>query len=279
MVVAHSSPVTGAMGREAASPHLAEIPRVSAPSAAEFRREYENPAHPVVLTGLIDDWPALECWSPEYFSEQFGECRITAAVMRGEEITASAEAGFSYVEESVAECMAALRAPGAGSRYLASPVELFPERLREDYRVPVYCAGAPWLRSKVWAGTPGMRSPLHRDLAHNLYAQVSGRKHWALFAPGEGGNLYPASLFSRVPNGSRADALLPDLERFPRLAKARGLCCTLEPGEVLYLPSLWWHQTRAETLSMSMNFWWARGALALAARSSDLAKRLLGISR
>ena len=279
MAAVLTSPTSRAAGRDAAPTlDLAQIPRVPAPSVADFRRDYESAAQPVILTGLIDDWPALERWSTQYFSESFGECEITAAVMAGEEITRSAWAGLSYVQESVAACMDAVAAADAGTRYLASPVELFPEKLREDYRPLPYCEGAPWRRSKVWVGTPGMRSPLHRDLPHNLYAQVSGRKLFVLFAPEEGGNLYANSLLSSVPNGSQADALLPDFERFPRLGQARGVTCTLEPGEVLYMPSLWWHQTRAETISMSMNFWWARGALAWAARGSALAKRILGIS-
>lgn len=255
-----------------------ELARIAAPDPEVFRRDYETPAQPVILTGLTDEWPALARWSPRYFSEQFGDCEITAAVMQGEEITRSARAGLAYVQESVAACMEAIVSGSGGTRYLASPVESFPENLQGDYRPLPYCEGAAWQRSKVWVGTPGMRSPLHRDLPHNLYAQVSGRKTFVLFAPEEGRHLYSGSVLSSVPNGSRADALSPDFERFPLLGQARGLACVLEPGEVLYLPSLWWHQTRAETVSMSMNFWWARGALAWLARGSALAKRILGIS-
>ena len=35
-----------------------------------------------------------------------------------------------------------------------------------------------------------------------------------------------------------------DLRRFPALARARGLETTLEPGEVLWLPSYYYHHVR-----------------------------------
>lgn len=253
------------------------IERIGAPAAKEFRRTYERSGKSVIVTGLVESWPALSRWSPEYFARECGQSRVRAAVMSADEVARDAQAGLRYVEESVAACMRSIS--GGGDRYLSSAIEDFPAALRADIGTLPYVEGAPWQRSKVWAGSQGMRSPLHRDLAHNLYVQLVGRKHFVLFPPEERSRLYANSLFSKIPNGSRADALSPDYAQFPRLREARGFSCTLAPGEVLYLPSLWWHQTRAETVSMSVNFWWARGPLAGLAWGADLAKRAMGLSR
>ena len=50
----------------------------------------------------------------------------------------------------------------------------------------------------------------------------------------------------------------PDLERFPALARARGLETTLEPGDVLWLPSFYWHYVRQldeGSPNLSVNCW------------------------
>src|SRR5690349_5471344 len=44
---------------------------------------------------------------------------------------------------------------------------------------------------------------------------------------------------------------------------------TLNPGEVLFLPSRWWHHVRSLERALSVNFWWAKGWLALVARAAE----------
>ena len=47
----------------------------------------------------------------------------------------------------------------------------------------------------------------------------------------------------------------PDYERFPLAREAQALECTVEEGELLYLPAGWVHQVRALGESLSMNLW------------------------
>ena len=42
----------------------------------DFHRKYYVVNKPVVLEGLMDSWPALACWSPEYFRERIGDVMI-----------------------------------------------------------------------------------------------------------------------------------------------------------------------------------------------------------
>lgn len=40
------------------------------------------------------------------------------------------------------------------------------------------------------------------------------------------------------------DPLNPDLERYPQYRRARPLRCSVKAGEMLYLPSLWFHHVQ-----------------------------------
>jgi hypothetical protein len=54
-----------------------------------------------------------------------------------------------------------------------------------------------------------------------------------------------------VGQGARGGGGLPMqavLERYPHFRRARGLSVVLEPGDALYIPSLWWHEVVSEVL-------------------------------
>ncbi|RZA16839.1 MAG: cupin-like domain-containing protein, partial [Lysobacteraceae bacterium] len=52
----------------------------------------------------------------------------------------------------------------------------------------------------------------------------------------------------------------PDLARHPRFADAWAAARTaeLEPGDAIFIPSLWWHQVEAlEDFNVLVNYWWS----------------------
>ena len=52
-----------------------DIPRVAAArlSVAEFAERFEAPHQPVIITGLVEQWPAASQWSFERLRERFGD--------------------------------------------------------------------------------------------------------------------------------------------------------------------------------------------------------------
>jgi hypothetical protein len=58
----------------------------------------------------------------------------------------------------------------------------------------------------------------------------------------------------------------PDFDRFPRFAEAleHAVVAELEPGDALYVPTLWWHHVDAlSPFNILINYWWepqAKGA-------------------
>src|SRR5690606_19348439 len=68
--------VTGARTQNRSMLPARSIPRVPAPSPDEFRRTYVKANRPVVLTGMIDDWPAFRTWSSDHLRSRFGETSV-----------------------------------------------------------------------------------------------------------------------------------------------------------------------------------------------------------
>ena len=54
------------------------------------------------------------------------------------------------------------------------------------------------------------------------------------------------------------DPLDPDLERYPRFQRAHDQAsfADLEPGDAIYIPTLWWHHVQAKApVNVLMNYW------------------------
>jgi len=119
-----------------------------------------------------------------------------------------------------------------------------------------------------------MKSPLHRDLAHNLFAQIVGRKKLVLLDRSLTRMTHRHSVFSGVPNYSPVDAEAPDLALYPRFRGAPLMIAEVGPGDLIYIPSLWWHQVRSLDMSVSINLWWLRGPMVMVARAAELFQRM-----
>ena len=253
-----------------------EVERIAPPSLAVFEREYRGPARPVILTGLMEAWPARR-WTLESLRSRYGDRVVTAVRTEGGRVVQSTREGIAYESIRFGDYLDLLEAPGTPSRYMVFPVsDVLPE-LINDFVLPVYCRDAPWFRARFWLAAANTRSPLHRDPPDNLYAQIFGRKRFTLFAPAQSSNLYPHRLWSQLPDFSRVDIERPDLAQFPRYARAVPITCEVNAGEVLYLPRRWWHHVASLERSASVNLWWATGpraALALAGQAFVKLRRL-----
>lgn len=120
-------------------------------------------------------------------------------------------------------------------------------------------SGADPLAS-IWIGTR-TRIAAHNDLPHNIACVAAGRRRFTLFPPGQTRNLYVGP-FELTPAGrpiSLVDFHEPDFDRFPRFADAMdaALVAELEPGDALYIPSMWWHHVEAlAPVNVLVNYWW-----------------------
>ncbi len=112
----------------------------------------------------------------------------------------------------------------------------------------------------VWIGTK-TRVAAHNDLPLNIACVVAGKRRFTLFPPEQITNLYIGP-FELTPAGrpiSFVDFAAPDLDRFPRFARAMEAAqiAELDAGDALFLPSMWWHHVEAlGSFNILVNFWW-----------------------
>ena len=254
------------------------LTRIAPPPSGDFHARYVAERFPVVLAGLVRDWPAVQRWSLDGLCTAHPALAITTAQVDDGRVVMDPQRGLIHEPEQLTAFAAALSG-GARDRYLMTPLSSLPEALRADAPPPSYLEAVTVQNAKLWIGPAGMVSSLHRDLADNLHAQVSGRKRFTLVAPQQSACVYPNSFFDGVPNGCGVDVESPDYARFPRFRAAELLVAELDPGDVIYIPRGWWHHVRTLELSMSVNFWWASGVRRMLVQGADYLKRVRGISR
>jgi len=114
---------------------------------------------------------------------------------------------------------------------------------------------------RLWIGN-ATQVATHFDSSPNLAVCVAGRRRFTLFPPEQVANLYLGPLDNTLagPPNSMVDPDAPDLERYPRFAEAlaQAQVAEMEPGDALFIPTIWWHHVRAfDRLNVLVNYWWA----------------------
>lgn len=231
------------------------IERRPAPSADEFRRTYLAHRMPVVLTGLADAWLARHDYRPARFRAQYGTMRVLPVA--GETPT------IAEVLERIERQDPANPAPYPARIDLD---RMAPE-LRDEFR-PRYAGSLPdrlddpllptrlfegYSNYEMFFGGPNARFPyLHYDYfhVHTWVTQLHGRKTFVMYPPDDAECLYPRA--DERWQSSIADIERPDLARYPLFREARAHVVTLAPGDTLFMPTGWWHTTRANELNISV---------------------------
>lgn len=133
----------------------------------------------------------------------------------------------------------------------------------------------------MWIGNRSC-IPAHYDLPDNIACNVVGRRRFTLFPPNQLDNLYVGPL-DFTPAGqaiSLVDVRAPDYERFPKFREAQraALVAELEPGDALFLPSMWWHNVEGLTdLNILVNYWWRQSPAYMGTPADVLELALLAI--
>ena len=118
--------------------------------------------------------------------------------------------------------------------------------------------------SSLWVGNRGVTAT-HYDLPQNIAVCVHGRRRFTVFSPDQLDNLYIGPL-DRTLAGQPVSLVSlhdPDLEQYPKFADALASAQTtiLDPGDAIYLPSMWFHNVESlDWLGVLVNFWWRDAA-------------------
>ena len=109
---------------------------------------------------------------------------------------------------------------------------------------------------QMWMGVGGMQSLPHFDSQENLLAQIAGQKIICLVGPLRSQAVYPYRKWGKPPNYSPVDFHSPEYARWPLFRDAGNRCLTMRPGDMLYIPSYWWHHVRSVERNVAVNFWY-----------------------
>lgn len=215
-----------------------------------WSRSALDPTEPIVMRGAASLWPAA-AWTFAGLAERVGAAVVPIHTGRWRPSSLGVTRDGPTKRRS-ARCYLTELASGMPQGYLAGAelLRAVPS-LRDDLGFPdvgLFSADV------IWIGPSGTATPVHYDMATNLYAQLVGRKRWRLWRPdrvlkprfgGLGG-----FAMSKLDAGRGPDACgEPDRDLI------------LDAGDVLILPRGWWHRVDTLTDAIAVNRWWRFTAL------------------
>ena len=234
---------------------------------------------PALLKGVVSDWPVVRAARQSAAAVLVNLKRFDAGLPVTVFVGAPEIGGrFFYTDEMTAPNIEAGRAPLAAvldriaeglddplspSFYVGSTdVPTFFPKLRDENDLildPAIYAAPPIV--SLWIGNRTIASA-HYDLSNNIACCLAGRRRFTLFPPEQVHNLYPGPL-EPTPGGqvvSSVDFRAPDFDRHPLFAEAIAAAevAEMEPGDILFYPSMWWHHVEAlDGFNVLMNYWWS----------------------
>lgn len=229
-----------------------EVPRREKLSTEAFLHEHYLCNRPVIITGMLDDWPARGKWSLDWLSTQFGEREV--------EVQFGRNADADYEMNSIAhkrhmpfgEYVERVRSSGSTNDFYMTANndgrnrQALDELWQDFPLLPEYLNGER--KGFFWLGPAGTITPFHHDLTNNFMIQVMGRKRVRLIAPCETPRLQnQRHCFTPV------DGRDIDLQRFPSMAGVPVTDVELAPGEILFLPVGWWHFVEGLDISLTIS--------------------------
>lgn len=229
---------------------------------------------PIILKGFVSHWPMVAAAKKganafhEYLSTfdrgtvvpiAAGSPALNGRLFYNDAFNGlNAEQGNARLGEVLRRIAAAAETEETPLIYLASAeIDQVLPGLHDANHVP-FADVQP--RASVWIGSR-TRIAAHNDLPRNLACVASGRRRFTLFPPSQTPNLYVGP-FEVTPAGrpiSLVDFASPDLQRFPKFkdAMATAIYADLEPGDALFIPSMWWHHVEAAAdFNLLLNYWW-----------------------
>lgn len=229
---------------------------------------------PLIFKGLCKDWPLVQAGlvsaaaAADYMRQFYQGQPVSACYIepkhQGRVFYNAEQNGFNYQGGKIdfnqlLDRLFALNSQDNAPTYYMGSTEInnwFPglaehNTLKWDGITPL---------TSVWLGNRS-RIAAHYDFPQNLACNAVGHRTFTLFPPEQICNLYPGPM-EFAPGGqdvSMVDFAAPDFVRFPKFAEAlqHAQVAQLEPGDLLFIPSMWWHHVEAQdAFNVLISHWW-----------------------
>jgi hypothetical protein len=235
-------------------------------------------AEPCVLRGLVADWEITRTgrrsdhaamdyirsfYRGKTISASFGGPEIAGRLFYTDDFTKlNFESRRAQLDEVLDEIRVHLDDETPPTVYIGSTlVDVYLPGFRQNNDLNFAAHGVDPPPS-IWIGNRTIAS-CHYDAPNNIACCVVGSRRFTLFPPDQISNLYPGPL-EPTPGGqaiSLVDLANPDFEKFPRFREAMsaGVVAELEPGDAVFIPSMWWHHVQGlSKFNTLVNYWWSK---------------------
>lgn len=239
-----------------------------------FEEEIVTTGTPVILKGLVAHWPVVHAArkSNQVLGDYLKQRDVGAPVetlvgkpeMKGRYFYNDDMSGFNFergqttLSHIIDQLLLTADGPPPLMIYAGSAPasEAVPDFARDNI-MPLL---NPGIEPRLWLGNTS-RVAAHYDNSRNVACCLAGTRRFTLFPPEQIGNLYigPLEFTMAGPPASMVDFDAPDYDRYPkfRAAEDAGMIADLEPGDAIYIPSLWWHHVEATgPFNLLANYWW-----------------------
>ncbi|XP_036276777.1 tRNA wybutosine-synthesizing protein 5 isoform X3 [Pipistrellus kuhlii] len=228
------------------------VPRLEGVSQEHFLQHLYPQRKPVVLEG-IDLGTCTSKWTVDYLSKIGGgrEVKIhVAAVAQMDFISKNFVYRTLPFDKLVQRAAEEKHKEFFISEDVADIRKQFP-LLEGDIKFPKFFKEEQFFSSVFRISSPGLQLWTHYDVMDNFLIQVTGKKRVVLFSPRDAQYLYLSGTKSEVLNIDD-----PDLAKYPLFSKARRYECSLNAGDVLFIPALWFHNVISEEFGVGVNVFW-----------------------
>jgi len=263
-------------------------------AASELDARLKTAREPFVIRGLVADWPLvkaglessasaraylLEHRRDRAFTVNIGQPGAGERLFYDESMAMNFRTGRGSLDDIFAGIDANEGRRDAPAIYLSSvDVKDYFDGLHDANHVDL---GEREPIESIWIGTR-TRIAAHNDFPDNLACCAVGRRRFTLFPPDQFANLYVGPI-DNTPAGrpvSMVDLHDPDFARFPHFREALKVArvAELEPGDAIFIPSMWWHHVEAlEPFNVLVNYWWRDTARFLGQPQDALNHAILAI--
>lgn len=230
-------------------------------------------SEPLILKGLASSWPIVkagfssheevEKYLLQYYKGQevaafLGKPENNGRIFYDESMT-----GFNYdkvsarLDFALKQLLLNANNPQPPSIYIGSTsVDDYLPGFRADNDLAL---GQHNPMVSIWISNK-CRIAAHWDSPLNIACSVVGHRRFTLFPFDQMENLYVGPL-DKTPAGqaiSLVDFYNPDFKKYPKFKEAlqHARIADLEPGDGIFIPSMWWHHVESlSSLNILVNYW------------------------
>lgn len=263
------------------------------PDSLEFIRDYVSKNLPVVIRGCTLQWPAVLKWNSRFFRDKLSDKIVNVAVTPNgyaDGLATHNEKEYFVLPEEQQMTMGNFlnKLDENGPVYYiqkqnSNLIEDFSELIDDINEETLKFAEDVFNKRpdavNFWMGDERAITSMHKDPYENIYCVISGYKDFILIPPVDVAfvprNQYPTAIYKTSSDGNMnikpilddsgdpvktewvsIDPLKPDFVKYPNFKKANIYEVRVNYGDILYLPSLWYHHVRQSHKCIAVNFWY-----------------------